>query len=67
MNQLTVRLPGLTGPLLVALFALSALALLFIVTMDQGGALATVGAALDSATTHELFHDARHVLGVPCH
>ena len=67
MNQLAVRLPAVTGQLLLALVALTALALLFLVTMDQGGALASMGSALNSATTHELFHDARHLLGVPCH
>ena len=67
MNQLAVRLPAITASLLLALVALTAVALLFLVTMDQGGALASVGSALNGATTHELFHDARHLLGVPCH
>ncbi len=67
MNQLAVRLPAITASLLVALVALTAVALLFLVTMDQGGALASVGSALNSATTHELFHDARHLMGIPCH
>lgn len=67
MSQLAVRLPAATAQLLLALVAMTALAMLFVVTMDQGGALAAVGPALDSATTHELFHDARHLLGVPCH
>ena len=67
MNQLAVRLPAITASLLLALVAFTAVALLFLVTMDQGGALASVGSALNSATTHELFHDARHLLGVPCH
>ena len=67
MSQLAVRLPAATAQLLPAVVALTAIALLFVVTLDQGGALAAVGSALDSATTHELFHDARHLLGVPCH
>lgn len=67
MSQLAVRLPVVTAQLLTALVVLTALALLFVVTLDQGGALASVGSALNSATTHELFHDARHLLGVPCH
>ena len=67
MTQLAVRLPVLTAQLVVGLVALTSLFLLFLVTMDQGGALASVGSALNSATTHELFHDARHLLGVPCH
>ena len=67
MTQLAVRLPILTAQLVVGLVALTSLFLLFLVTMDQGGALASVGSALNSSTTHELFHDARHLLGVPCH
>lgn len=67
MSQLTARLPALTAQLALALTALTAFALLFVVLMDQGGALAAVGSTLDAATTHELFHDARHLLGVPCH
>ena len=67
MSQLAVRLPALTGQIAVALVALTSLFLLFLVTMDQGGAFASVGSALNAATTHELFHDARHLLGVPCH
>lgn len=55
------------APAAAALCALLALAVLFLVTLDQGAALAAVGSALDSATTHEVFHDARHLLGVPCH
>ena len=41
--------------------ALSALTV-FIVTMDNGALLQ--GAA---GTAHELFHDTRHFIGVPCH
>ena len=67
MSQLAVRLPSLAASALAALAALASLLLLFLVTMDQGGALAAVGSSLNAATTHELFHDARHLLGVPCH
>lgn len=66
MTSLTVR-PGIAGSLVPGLVVLAALLVLFVVGMDQGAALAAVGSALDSATTHELFHDARHLLGVPCH
>ncbi len=44
--------------LVVALSAVT----VFIVTMDNGALLQ--GAA---ATAHELFHDTRHFVGVPCH
>lgn len=67
MSAVAVRLTDLVGPLLAALVALSALMVLFVVTFDQGGALAAVGSTLDAATTHELFHDGRHLLAIPCH
>lgn len=35
---------------------------LYLVVQDNGAVLASYG-----ATAHELFHDARHALGVPCH
>lgn len=45
--------------------ALAVLALLmlgvYLVTMDQGAV------SQSGMTLHELFHDARHLLGVPCH
>lgn len=42
-----------------------ALALLYAVTLDGGFVSARVA---DSALyLHELFHDGRHLLGVPCH
>ncbi len=41
--------------------ALAAVAV-FLVTMDNGALLR--GAA---GTAHELFHDTRHFVGVPCH
>jgi hypothetical protein len=53
---------GLTG-LLLALALLAA----FAVLMDQGQLTSLVAQAADSGTLHEYFHDARHLLGVPCH
>lgn len=67
MSQLAVRLPTMSTLLVAGLVVLTSLFLLFLVALDQGVALASVGSALNSATTHELFHDARHLLGVPCH
>lgn len=67
MSQLAVRLPAITVHLVLGLAVLTSLFLLFLVTLDQGAALASVSSALNAATTHELFHDARHLLGVPCH
>lgn len=39
------------------------------VAFDQGALLAPVTNALrdSGGVFHELFHDARHLLGVPCH
>jgi hypothetical protein len=42
-----------------------ALALLYTVTFDAGFVSARV--ADSSIFLHELFHDGRHLLGVPCH
>ena len=67
MSQIALRLPALTAQMIVGLVALTSLFLLYLVAMDQGAALASVGSAVNSATTHEFFHDARHLLGVPCH
>jgi hypothetical protein len=36
--------------------------LLYVLLQENGALLAT-----SSETLHELFHDGRHVLGVPCH
>ena len=44
------------------LFVALATLAVYAVTMDNGTVLA--GAA---ETVHELFHDARHFVGVPCH
>jgi hypothetical protein len=53
--------------------ALGALAVaagaIYAVAFDQGmlAALATDAARDSGGALHELFHDARHLLGVPCH
>jgi len=53
--------------------SLAALLLLWLVLLavlfDQGAlaAVATDTAADSGGFLHELFHDARHLLGVPCH
>ena len=52
-----VRVP-LWAWLVVALAA----AALYLLTMENGLALAA-----KASTLHELFHDARHFTGVPCH
>jgi hypothetical protein len=52
-----VRLPGWAWTVVAA-----AVLVLYVLTLENGTALA---AAAD--TLHELVHDARHFVGVPCH
>ena len=52
---------GLAGAVLVAI------GLLFAVAFDQGQLAAAINAAAGDSTVHEVFHDARHMLGFPCH
>jgi hypothetical protein len=49
------------------LAVLAAAALLFAVAFDQGQLAQLVRAAAGDSTVHEVFHDARHMLGFPCH
>jgi hypothetical protein len=57
----------LAWPALGALLLL--LAALWVVGFDQGALAAPVTDALSDSggVLHEFFHDARHLLGVPCH
>lgn len=66
MDQ-TVSLRSLTLPLLGAI--LSAGLVLYAIGFDQGALAAPVSDAMRASggVLHELFHDARHLLGVPCH
>jgi len=43
-------------------FAALLLAVLYVVVAEQGAA-----AVLPGSVVHEFVHDARHLLGVPCH
>ena len=45
-----------------AVFALSLLALIYMVGLEQGATSFTSGSLL-----HEWMHDGRHLLGFPCH
>ena len=56
----TVRLPNWAW-MAMAL----ALGLLYTVTLDNG--LLSSQVSTSSMYLHELFHDGRHLLGVPCH
>lgn len=63
-------LPGVDAPVLplrelapwLLMAALTALAVLFFVGSEQGATSVFAGTAV-----HELVHDARHLLGYPCH
>jgi hypothetical protein len=66
MSQLAVRPVPVPSAGLV-LPVLTAVALLFAVAFDQGQLASLVKAAAGDSTVHEFFHDARHMLGFPCH
>ena len=63
-NRVPVRVP-LWGWLVVG----ALLAVVYAVGYDQGTLLEPVLGKLSSTNNylHELFHDARHLLGFPCH
>lgn len=52
---------AVSGGLYLAAFVAAALSVLFLASFEQGAV--TGGTPL----FHELFHDARHLLGFPCH
>jgi hypothetical protein len=60
-----VRNAGATLPQWVWPVVALALALLYAVTFDSGFVSARM--ADSGLYFHELFHDGRHLLGVPCH
>lgn len=51
----------------LAAAVLIAMSLLFAVAFDQGQLAQLAQAAAGDSTVHEVFHDARHMLGFPCH
>lgn len=57
--------PSRTLPVWAPLAAVVALALLWMVTFETGQIMSALG--VSSMFMHELFHDGRHLLGVPCH
>ena len=59
--------PSLLAPLAMALLAGIALLLLYAVAFDQGQLKGLVRATAGNSMLHEYFHDARHILGFPCH
>ena len=56
---------GTTLPVWAWLAAAMAAALFWTVTMEAGAVSAAVGQS--GPFLHELFHDGRHLIGVPCH
>ena len=67
MSALTARLHGASSNLAILLALFVSTSLLFAVAFDQGQAAALLKAAAGDSTVHEFFHDARHMLGFPCH
>ena len=60
-----VARPGRTLPTWGWLVAAVALALFWTVMLEAGAVSAAVGQS--GPFLHELFHDGRHLVGVPCH
>ncbi len=67
MSVLTASRPRLPAGLALLLTLGTALLLLFAVAFDQGQLAALAHAGSGDAVVHEAFHDARHILGFPCH
>ena len=59
------RTTAVNPPMWAWLVMALALGLLYAVTFDTGALSSHV--ASSSMYLHELFHDGRHLLGVPCH
>ncbi len=60
-----VARPGIALPTWGVLAAVVALALFWAVMMEAGAVSAALGQS--GPFLHELFHDGRHLIGVPCH
>ncbi len=41
--------------------------LVLFAVLVEGGSVSALGGSTAAQTLHEVFHDARHLLGVPCH
>ena len=57
--------PGIAAPTWGVAAAAVALALLWAVLLEAGAVSAAIGQS--GPFLHELFHDGRHLVGVPCH
>jgi hypothetical protein len=62
LSNQSLVVPGLLGLLLLS-------AVLYAVAFDQGSLASLVSSRFleSGGVLHEFFHDARHLLGVPCH
>lgn len=68
MTTPSTSVPTLTGGYAgLATTVLLAFGTLFAVAFDQGQIAQLAQAAAGDTTVHEVFHDARHMLGFPCH
>ncbi len=67
MSTLVASRPHLPAQLALLLTAATALLLLFAVAFDQGQLAQLAQAGAGDTMVHEAFHDARHILGFPCH
>ena len=67
MSALTAHRPHLPAVIVLLLTLVTALLLLFAVAFDQGQLAALAQAGSGDTVVHEAFHDARHILGFPCH
>lgn len=68
MSHLRTLAPSRRGAATTGLVALAVL-VLYTLLLDQGALLAPLTGAADNigAFLHEFAHDARHLLGAPCH
>ena len=57
------------GPAARAALALTVVAglLVLFAVLVEGGTVSALGGSTAAQALHEFFHDARHLLGVPCH
>ena len=67
MSTIATRRHHLPTRLALLLLAVAAFFLLFAVAFDQGQLAQIAQAGAGGSGMHEAFHDARHVLGFPCH
>ncbi len=65
LNPASAARPGIALPVWTWIAAVAAVALFWAVTMEVGAVSVALGQS--GPFLHELFHDGRHLVGVPCH